>query len=909
MDLKQNIEQFKGQPRLPKFAIPKRYDLYLKLDLSACTFSGLVHVDLSIVEPTKFIVLNACELVVRQVFFTNSLNHRFTPCDVVLDSDDEILVLFFDEVLGTGEGVLRIEFSGALNEHLKGLYKWCFISSLFSHKPFVVLFVFGTKKKNTYVDKGVRKNMAVTQFEAVHARRCFPCWDEPALKATFRITLDLPSELMALSNMPIIDEKFDGNVKTIYFEESPIMSSYLVAVAVGLFDHIEETTADGIKVGVYCPVGKSDEGKFSLEVAVKSLDIFTRYFSMPYPLPKLDMVAVPEFSGGAMENYGLIIFRENEMLHNDLHTTAARKQILTIVVAHEVAHQWFGNLVTMEWWTHLWLNEGFATWISYMATDIMFPEWKIWNQFLQQTNGGLRLDAQEQSHPIEVEIQHAHSVDEIFDAISYKKGSAVIRMLQGYLGDEIFQKSLGLYIKRYAWNNARTEDLWNVLSEESGIQVNSMMDSWTKQKGYPVVSVKYKDRILEFGQSQFSSSGFHGDGEWTVPIILCLGSYDRRKSFLLESNFEKLDASELFPSSDEKNEDEYGEASWIKVNVEQSGFYRVKYGEELGARLRKAIQKDCLSETDKYGILDDTYALCVACEQSLSSLLSLMDIYRKEIDYIVLSKLIEVCYNVLEVLRDAIPGLVNALKEFFVDVLLFSAEKLGWESAHGENHLNVLMRGEVFMALAALDHVKTHDEAMQRFQAFLDDRGTLLLSADTKRAAYIAVMRNANATSRDGFESLLKIYREADSVQEKERVLRTIASSPEPDILVEVLNFLISDEVRDQDIIYGLAGISLEGHEIAWRWLKENWNFIIIKYGAGLLLTHFIGNIITPFCSNEKADEIEEFFMSRMRPSFAMNLKRSIEQVRIKAHWAESIKQEQQSLQDLLKQLAHRDEL
>ncbi|MBA0691178.1 hypothetical protein Goari_008820 [Gossypium aridum] len=563
----------------------------------------------------------------------------------------------------------------------------------------------------------------------------------------------------------------------------------------------------------------------------------------------------------------------------------------------------------MEWWTHLWLNEGFATWISYMATDIMFPEWKIWTQFLQEINGGLRLDAQEKSHPIEMKIQHGHEVDEAFDAIGYKKGSAVIRMLQEYIGDEIFQKSLSFYIRRYAWSNARTEDLWSVLSEVTGIQVNSMMDSWTKQKGYPVISVKSKDHILEFEQSQFLLSGFHGDGQWIVPITLCFGSYDRIKSFLLESKSENLDASELFPTSDEKNEDEYGEASWIKVNIGQSGFYRVKYGDELDARLRKAIEKGFLSVTDKYGILDDRYALCVACEQSLSSLLLLMDVYRKESDYIILSKLIDVCYNVLEVLRDAIPELTNTLKEIFINILLCSAKKLGWESTPGESHLTGLMRGEVFMALAAFDHAKTHEQAMHRFQSFLDDRSTELLSPDTKRAAYIAVMRNANA-SRDGFESLLKVYREADAVQEKEHVLReiliilksTMASTPSPDILVEVLNFFISKEVRDQDIVYGLPGISLEGHEIAWWWMKENWNFIVNKYNGGLL-THFIRDIISPFCSNEKADEVEEFFESRVTSSFAMNLKQSIEQVRIKARLVETIKQERQPLQDLLKQL------
>ncbi|XP_050380494.1 aminopeptidase M1-like [Argentina anserina] len=876
MEQKQSIEQFKGQARLPGFAVPKHYDLHLKLDLSACTFSGTVQINLSIVEETKILVLNALELDVHQVWFTNSHGQKSHPCDVVLDGEDEFLLLVFDKALGIDEGILGIEFSSVLNAHLVGLYKCA------------------------YLDGGEKKNMAATQFEAVDARRCFPCWDEPALKASFKIALDVPSELTALSNMPIINEKLDGDVKTVYFEESPIMSTYLVAFVVGMFDHIEDTTAEGVKVCAYCPVGKSDKGEFALYVAVKSLDLFAKYFSTPYSLPKLDMVAVPEFSGGAMENYGLITYRENELLFDPLHSTAARKQRMAIVVSHEVAHQWFGNLVTMEWWSDLWLNEGFATWISYMVTDILFPEWKVWSQFLQQTNGGLVMDALEQSHPIQVEVNHARSVIEIFDAISYKKGSAVIRMLQAYLGDDIFQKSLTSYMQKYSWKNAKTEDLWSVLSEESGLKISEMMDDWTKKQGYPVISVKAKDHILEFEQAQFLSAGLL-DGKWIVPITISLGSYERRKNFLLEKKSSEVDLSDLLDSC-VTNLETSDEQFWVKVNAEQSGFYRVKYDDRLAARLKKAIEHNRLEATDKFGILDDAHALCEACEQSLSSLLRLMGAYRKEVDYIVLSKLIDVCYNVIKVAHEAIPDSVNELKQIFSNLLMFPAEKLGWEPIPGESHFNTLLRAEVLQALVTFGHDKTQNEALERFQKLLNDRNTQLLTADTRAAAYIAVMRNASSLHKDGFESLLNVYREAGTVQEKERILRYFASSPDPETVVEVLNFFLSDEVRDQDIVYGLAGISVECRETAWNWMKDNWDRILTKYGAGLLLSHFIREIVTPFCSNEKAEEVEQFFAIRVYPSISMILKQSIEQVRIKARWVQSVRQEQ-SLQELVTQL------
>ncbi|XP_048134295.1 aminopeptidase M1-like [Rhodamnia argentea] len=863
------MEQFKGQPRLPKFASPKRYDIRLKPDLAACKFAGSVAIDLDIVGETKFIVLNAADLSIHDgtVSFTSKASSKvFEPCKVDLVEEDEILVLEFPESLPTGSGVLAIRFDGTLNDMMKGFYR------------------------STYEHNGEKKNMAVTQFEPADARRCFPCWDEPACKATFKITLDVPSDLVALSNMPIVGEKVEGHVKTVFYQESPIMSTYLVAVVVGLFDYVEDHTSDGVKVRVYCQVGKQNQGKFALHVAVKTLELYREYFAVPYSLPKLDMIAIPDFAAGAMENYGLVTYRETALLYDEKHSAASNKQWVATVVAHELAHQWFGNLVTMEWWTHLWLNEGFATWVSYLATDGLFPEWKIWTQFLEESTEGLRLDGLAESHPIEVEINHAGEIDEIFDAISYRKGASVIRMLQSYLGAECFQKSLASYIKRHACSNAKTEDLWAALEEGSGEPVNKLMNSWTKQKGFPVVSIKIKDDKLEFEQSQFVSSSSHGDGQWIVPVTFCCGSYIARRSFLLETKSTSIDLKET--------------GAWIKVNVDQAGFYRVKYDEDLQAKLRYAIENEMLAATDRFGILDDSFALCVARQQSLTSLLTLMAAYREELDYTVLSNLISISYKVARIAADATPELMDYVKQFFIGLLQYSAEKLGWEPKEGESHLEAMLRGAILSALAEFGDEPTLKEASRRFHAFLEDRSTPLLPPDIRGAAYVAVMQTVNASNRSGFESLRRVYRETDLSLEKTRILGSLASCPDPNIILEVLNFILSPEVRSQDAVSGLA-VCREGRETAWTWLKENWEHIWKTYGSGSLVTWFVSAVVSPFASFEKAKEVEDFFATRSKPSITRTLKQSIERVNINAQWVQSIRNEEY-LAETVKELAYR---
>ncbi|ONK80890.1 uncharacterized protein A4U43_C01F22890 [Asparagus officinalis] len=886
----QSIDQFRSQPRLPRFAAPKRYEIFLKPDLIACKFAGSVRITIDVASATRFFVLNAADLVIDNdsiSFTSQSSPKEFRPSEIAVVEKDDILVLRFDEVLPLGEGVLGIRFDGTLNDQMKGFYR------------------------SVYEHNGEKKNMAVTQFEPTDARRCFPCWDEPAFKSTFKITLEVPSELVALSNMPVVEEKRDGIVKTFIFQESPIMSTYLVAVVVGLFDYVEAISPDGIKIRVYCQVGKANQGKFALDVAVKTLDIYKTYFAVPYSLPKLDMVAIPDFAAGAMENYGLVTYRETALLYDDRHSAAANKQRVAIVVAHELAHQWFGNLVTMEWWTHLWLNEGFATWVSYLAADSLFPEWKIWTQFLDDYTTGLRLDALAESHPIEVDINHASEIDEIFDAISYRKGASIIRMLQNYLGAACFQRSLASYIKRFACSNAKTEDLWTVLEEESGEPVKTLMDSWTKQKGYPVVHVNVRERVLEFEQSQFLSSGSTGDGQWIVPVTLCCGSYSSQKKFLLSAKHEKLDLTEFINSSNADSNlvgtgnQQSGRHFWIKCNVDQTGFYRVKYNDELAAGLRHAIESKQLSAMDRFGILDDAYSLCMAGKQTLSSLLSLMAAYREEVDYTVLSLVITISRKIVNVAADAVPELLNDIKQFFINLLQFPAERLGWDSKEGEGHLDMMLRGELLVALAELGHDVTQHEALRCFGVYLDDRNTSLLPPDTRKAAYVAVMQAVNSMDKSGYENLLKVYRETDLSQEKTRILSSLASCLDPEVVRDVLNFLLSPEVRNQDAIFGLAGVSREGRDVAWTWLKDNWEHIKKTWGSGYLVGRFVTYIVSPFCSDEKAKEAEEFFATRSTPSIVRTLKQSIERVGINTKWVQSIRKEG-PLGEVVKELAYR---
>ncbi|RYR47946.1 hypothetical protein Ahy_A07g033930 [Arachis hypogaea] len=654
--------------------------------------------------------------------------------------------------------------------------------------------------RSTYEHNDEKKNMAVTQFEPADARRCFPCWDEPACKATFKITLDVPSELVALSNMPVVEEKVDGSLKQFHIRNlQSCLHIWLLLLLVYLIMW-KIIHPMGSKFEYIVKLARQTKGNLHY-MLLRELWNYTRSAKHATVFKNLCCCVLHAKHGHPAR----IMFRMGNIS-------------VATVVGHELAHQWFGNLVTMEWWTDLWLNEGFATWVSYLATDSLFPDWKIWSQFVNESTEGLRLDGLAESHPIEVEVNHAGEIDEIFDSISYRKGASVIRMLQSYLGAERFQ-------------------------------------------------------------SQFLSSGANGEGHWVVPVTLCFGSYDVRKNFLLQAKSEALDIKELVGSQIAGDQ---VANSWIEVNVDQTGFYRVKYDEPLVARLRYAIDKQLLSTADRHGILDDLFALCMARQESLTSLINLMGAYRGEVEYIVLSSLISVSYKVRRIAADAVPDLVDYFKQFFINLFQYTAERLGWEPKPGESHLDAMLRGEILTALAQFGHDLTLEEANKRFQEFLNDRNTPLCSPDIRKATYVAVMQQASKTNRSG----------------------SLSDTPDPDLVLEVLNFMLSPEVRSQDVIMGLP-TSPEGRDVAWEWLKENWERILKTYGSGFLITRFVSAVVSPFASVEKAKEVEEFFVSHGTQSIARTLKQSLERVNINANWVQSVKNEN-NLLDAVKELAYR---
>jgi len=473
--------------RLDRTIEPSHYSLRIEPDLAKFTFTGQALIKIRARKPVARITLHADELAITRALLylgTSPAAATLRASRITHDKKLETTTLHFSRTIPTGrELVLGLAFTGAINDKMRGFYR------------------------TSYEIRGKKHWGGATQFEATDARRAFPCWDDPDRKATFELTLRVPTHLTALSNMPVARARRDGSFKEITYQPTPRMSTYLLAWVIADLECVAGRDAHGTPIRVWTTVGKKNQGRFALQVGRRSLDYFSSWFNIPYALPKLDMVALPDFAAGAMENWGLVTYRETTLLVDPKHSSAPAKQRVAEVISHELAHQWFGNLVTMEWWTDLWLNEGFASYMDPKAVNSQFPAWQVWNQFVAgEYLLALRDDSLKSSHPIEIPVKNPHEIREIFDHITYNKGSAVNRMLEHFLTEPVFRKGLSRYLKRYAFTNARTQDLWAALEEVSGKPVRAIMANYTRQEGYPVVTAKEAQRgVLSLEQRRFIS--------------------------------------------------------------------------------------------------------------------------------------------------------------------------------------------------------------------------------------------------------------------------------------------------------------------------------------------------------------------------------------------------------------------
>ncbi|KAK2165380.1 hypothetical protein LSH36_51g04005 [Paralvinella palmiformis] len=836
--------------RLPKDVVPVNYAIRLQPYLEKFTFDGVEDISIQIKKPVKSIILNCADIHVKSVKYDGGKQAFGEDIKITYLKEDETVSFTFPDELQTGDGTLKLTFSGELNDKMKGFYR----------------------SKYTSPD-GKERYGAVTQFEATDARRAFPCWDEPSVKATFDVTLVVPKDKVALSNMPekSVAAHTDPSWKVVQYEHSPTMSTYLVAFVVGEYDFVEAKDSDGVQVRVYTPAGKSEQGKFALEVAVKTLPFYKDYFNIAYPLPKIDLIAIADFAAGAMENWGLVTYRETAVLVDPVNSSSAARQYVALVVGHELAHQWFGNLVTMEWWTHLWLNEGFASWIEYLCVDNCFPEYDIWTQFASSDfTRALELDALKNSHPIEVPVGHPSEIDEIFDAISYSKGASVIRMLHDYIGDKDFKKGMNAYLSKHKYTNTFTEDLWEALGDASGKPVQRIMSTWTKQMGFPVLTVTQKvegqKRILTIKQKKFCADGSAQGTEslWEVPIGICTASSPQKSvhRFVLNEKEATVTIDNIKPND------------WIKINTGAVGFYRTQYSTDMLEALIPGIKDQTLPPRDRLGLQNDMFALARAGTVPLVQVLRLAEAFQNETNYTVWNDL---SMNLgTPLLLSQYTDYYDAAKAFICKLFGPIGKKLGWDAKDGEPHLDAMLRSLVIGRLGKAGHKATVEEAKRRFAAHCD--GSSTLPADLRNPVYGTVLKQGG---EEEFGQMLKLLKTADLHEEKVRILRSLGTVQQESLIQKTLDFAMSDEVRSQDTVFVIAGVtgSKLGREMAWKFVKDNWKSLHERYRGGFLLARLVKTTTENFVSEERAKDIEEFFGEHEAPSAERTIQQSLENI------------------------------
>ncbi|HSP77551.1 MAG TPA: M1 family metallopeptidase, partial [Myxococcaceae bacterium] len=732
--------------RLPLSIRPQRYAATLTLDLEAKAFTGRQRIELKVEKPSDEIILHAIALKLGEVTF-HAGGRSWKPAEVREVPVSETVVLRFDEPLPTGEGALEVAWTGRFSEGLRGLY--------------------------------LAGKVAATQFEAADARRLFPCFDEPAFKARWALTVRVPPGLTTLANGALVKDEADGELRKLTFAETEVLSSYLVALVCGPLVGTEEEKVEGIPVRTWALPEKQHLTRFGQEVALAVLPRLQAYFGLPYAFGKVDQVGIPDFEAGAMENAGLITYRELALLLDPASAPLNVQKRVAEVVTHELAHQWFGNWVTMVWWDDLWLNEAFATWMAYKIVNEWRPDWRVWLDFDAGKAAALHLDALRSTHPIHGEVHNASEAGESFDAITYEKGGAVLRMIEGFLGEESFREGMRQYMRTHARANAVADDLWRALAKASSQPVLELAKAWLGQSGYPLVTVKLEGRKVRLKQRRYySEPGVRSAERWPVPVVL---RYAESDSGAVEEQRVLLREEEA-----EVTLEGQGEVEWLCANAGATGFYRVAYEGAALERLSNHLQE--LAPAERISLLADQWALVRSGEESVKSFLELAARFDKEEDDAVLDELVGRLSYVESRLME---GEEQEHFRRWVERLLGGGlTQLGWDAKPGESDRVRLRRAALVKAVGGVARSPAAlAEARPRVEKVLaGDKGAL-----EPNLLDMAVVMVARAGDRKLFDTLVeKMQTEPDPAAQR-RYLTAVTAFEAPELAEKAQGLLFTD--------------------------------------------------------------------------------------------------------------------
>ena len=773
------------------------YDLFIDLDFQGLSFKG----DLSVkLKTDQDVVLNSVGLEVERILREEAeIGFKVKDGNLTIET-------------GPFDGILRIEYAGRVPDSLAGIYR----------APYD-----GT-------------HIVTTHFEAAQARRMFPCIDQPDVKAEFKLKVRIDNDLDAISNMPIESQTYDGNRKIVKFQTTPRMSTYLLYLGVGKFQ-ARSSRVGGTEIIVATTPGKVHQGAFAEEEAKKAVEFFNEYYKIPFGLPKIHLVAVPEFSQGAMENWGAITFREILLLVDE-NSSARIRMRAAMAIAHELAHQWFGDLVTMKWWDDLWLNESFATYMSYKAIDHAHPEWDIWKNFFngepraETLVGAMRRDSLRNTHPIRVTVNSPEELEEIFDEISYGKGAHVLQMIDGYVGEEAFREGVRRYLSTHAYSNATGEDLWSAIGKASGRPVRTIMAAWIRQAGFPIITAAVHDGKLRFSQKRLLISGESENVTWPVPLTVETNGETR--SVLMENSESEIDAKNL---------------RTLRINPDRKGFYATS-----NRGLDAVIWGSKPSAYDRWGFLFDASLSLLAGSMGFNEYLSLLKRFQNEDDTLPAQEI----SDQLTLLYTLAPTkIAEPSKEFHHKLLEKFKDK--------NDHNSVVLRVHLASRLAMIDPEYAASLASE-FKEYAK-------VAPDMRSAVAA----AYAKATNDINGIIDTYRKSNSDEDKVRLLSAMTVFSDENLIAKTLDFALSGEVKRQDIIAAVSGAAQNPHvrKMMWDWLKSKIGKLQELYAGTGLTSSILASTIPILCLG-RVSEAETYFREHPIPDAEIGIKVGLEKLR-----------------------------